>query len=179
VLGTSGRHPRSFDGYSPSSFVSFLFFYGEKDNQYYLFVSKTGGLMDIGHHFESFTVGNRDLVDRYILSQNWNWFKIYSHGFMPKWIMARQCLYYFTFAKKTDQYYICTMTKKVVGFQISKRSDGTIASLFILQKTVIWCFEIIISPSQRTSRCRKWVISPIAANMCCCLTRCLVFFYAK
>jgi hypothetical protein len=31
-------------------------FYGEKDNQYYLFVSKTGVLMDIGHHFESFTV---------------------------------------------------------------------------------------------------------------------------
>jgi hypothetical protein len=44
--------------------VSFLLFYGETDNQYYLFVSKTVGLMDIGHHFESFTVGNRDLVDR-------------------------------------------------------------------------------------------------------------------
>ena len=28
-----------------------------------------------------------------ILSQNWNWFKIYSHGFIPKWIMARQWLY--------------------------------------------------------------------------------------
>jgi hypothetical protein len=27
-----------------------------------------------------------------ILSQNWNWFKIYSHGFIPKWIMARQWL---------------------------------------------------------------------------------------
>jgi hypothetical protein len=33
-----------------------------------LFVSKTVGLMDIGHHFESFTVGNRDLVDPYGIS---------------------------------------------------------------------------------------------------------------
>jgi hypothetical protein len=31
-------------------------------------VSKTVGLMDIGHHFESVTVGNRDLVDRYAIS---------------------------------------------------------------------------------------------------------------
>jgi len=30
---------------------------------YYFSVSKTVGLMDIGHHFESFTVGNHDLVD--------------------------------------------------------------------------------------------------------------------
>jgi hypothetical protein len=49
---------------------------------------------------------------------------------------------------------------------------GTIASHFVPQKTVIWCFEIIISPSQRTSLCGKWVISPIDANMSCCLTRC-------
>jgi hypothetical protein len=47
------------------SLVSFLLFYGENN---YLFVSKTVGLMDIGHHFESFTVGNRDLVDPYGIS---------------------------------------------------------------------------------------------------------------
>jgi hypothetical protein len=33
-----------------------------------LFVFKTVGLMDFGHHFESFTVGNHDLVDRYGIS---------------------------------------------------------------------------------------------------------------
>jgi hypothetical protein len=58
-------------GYSPLNIfcpdvvrVISSFLWG-KDNQYYLFVSKTVWLMDIGHHFESFTVGNRDLVDRY------------------------------------------------------------------------------------------------------------------
>ena len=51
-----------------TSFVSFLLYFwggGKIIIPYYLFVSKTVGLMDIGLHFESFTVGNRDLGDRY------------------------------------------------------------------------------------------------------------------
>ena len=67
------------------------------------------------------------------------------------------------------------ITNKEVGVQISKRSVGTIASHLCPQKTVFVCFEIIINPSQSTSRSRNWNISPIAANMSCCLTRCSFF----
>ena len=52
-----------------------------------------------------------------------------------------------------------------------QRRGGTIASFFFCQKTVILYFENIIGPSQRTSRCRNWVTSPLAANIFCCLTR--------
>jgi hypothetical protein len=52
-----------------------------------------------------------------------------------------------------------------------QRRGGTIASLFFCQKTVILYFENTIGPSQRTSRCRNWVTSPLAANISCCLTR--------
>ena len=44
-----------------------------------------------------------------ILSQNWNWFNMCSHGFIPKRVMAWQ---YFSFAKKTDPWYICTMNPR-------------------------------------------------------------------
>jgi hypothetical protein len=53
-----------------------------------------------------------------------------------------------------------------------QRRGGTIVSLFFCQKTVIIFLENIISPSQRTSRCRNWAISPLAANIYCCFTPC-------
>jgi hypothetical protein len=57
-----------------------------------------------------------------------------------------------------------------------QRRYGTIASLSFCQKTIIicfvcFCFENISSTSQRTSRCRNWVASPLAASITCCLTR--------
>ena len=42
---------------------------------------------------------------------------------------------------------------------------------FFCQKTVFLYFENIISPSQRTSQCRNWVTSSLAAKISCCLTR--------
>ena len=50
---------------------------------------------------------------------------------------------------------------------------------FFSQKTIFLYFENIICPSQRTSRCRNWVTSPLAAKISCCLTRCTFVFYAK
>ena len=49
-----------------TSFVSFLLFWGEKDNHTILFVCVQNGLAD-GHwtSLRNFTVGNRDLGDRY------------------------------------------------------------------------------------------------------------------
>ena len=57
-----------------------------------------------------------------------------------------------------------------------QRRGGTIVSLFCCQKTVIIFLENIINPSQHTSRCRNWAISPLAANIYCCLTRCSFVF---
>jgi hypothetical protein len=64
-------------------------------------------------------------------------------------------------------------TKKEVAVQISKRRyywfiqrrGGTIASPFFGQKTIFLYFENIISPSQRTSRCRNWFTSPLEAKV--------------
>ena len=50
---------------------------------------------------------------------------------------------------------------------------------FFCQKTIFLYFENIISSSQRTSRCRNWVTSPLAAKISCCLTRCTFVFYAN
>ena len=60
-----------------------------------------------------------------------------------------------------------------------QRRGGTITSPFFCQKTLILCFENIISPSKRTYRCWNWVTSPLAGNTSCCLTRGSFVIYAK
>ena len=73
----------------------------------------------------------------------------------------------------------CSDFKAEMYSWFTQRRDGTIASPFFCQKTVFLSFENIISPSQRTSRCRNWVTSPLAAKIYWCLTRCSFVFYAK
>ena len=76
------------------------------------------------------------------------------------------------------KYYQC-IPKIEVGVLISKRRytvgwyKGEVERLhpFFYQKTIFIWFENIIRPFQRTSRCRNWVTSPLAATTSCCLTR--------
>jgi hypothetical protein len=77
------------------------------------------------------------------------------------------------------KYYQC-IPKKEVGVQISKRRcnigsyKGEVARLhlfFFCQKTVIVCFENIISPTQLTSRCRDWLQKYLAVDCFVILNR--------
>ena len=86
----------------------------------------------------------------------------------------KKCVYF-----DNDPTIINVYLKKDVAVQISKRKC-TLGSYkafpFFCQKTVFLYFENIISPSKRTSRCRIWVTSPLAAKISCCLTRCSFVF---
>ena len=42
---------------------------------------------------------------------------------------------------------------------------------FFVSKFCFFYFENIISPSKCTTRCWNWLTVPLAANICCCLTR--------
>jgi hypothetical protein len=86
--------------------------------------------------------------------------------------------------QNVDRKYYQWIPRKEVAVQLSKRRchvirqalgsywGGTIASPFFCLKKILLYFENIISPSQRISRCRNWVTSPLAAHISCCLTRC-------
>jgi hypothetical protein len=48
---------------------------------------------------------------------------------------------------------------------------------FFLSEKIFLYFDNILRPSQRTSRCRNWVTSPLAAKIYCCLKPCSFVFF--
>jgi hypothetical protein len=149
-------------------FVSFLLFRGDKYNHTIFFFCVQNGWA--GEHWSSLRKcygHNHDLLDfkselKIIVFLLTRFYTKTRHG-------AAITVWYFTFVKKTDPTYIWKMNPR----------EHIVGPPFFCQKTLILCFENIISPSKHTYRCWNWVTSPLAANTSCCLTRGSFVIYAK